>query len=234
LDSPSDPPSIFENGKLRPGIYKIQNLHSQTYLDIHEHSRETCCRPAQNLEEGRGLWKIMPLEAGYSIQRVEPGKPKQFCTPMEGLSNGTPLYVAEYPVAWRVEVVNDDKHRGFEYVRIFWGTTKRAWDLNGGHLSNGAKVQSWEDSMPMAYRIWKLIPVKVEGAFIPSQSSSEAPGSDSLPRYDEDTTGQSSTHTRHVESEQDEFGTIVNEVTVVTTNSTSTVTTRKRYRVEDA
>ena len=39
---------------------------------------------------------------------------------------------------------------------------------------------------------------------------------------------------RHVESEKDGFGTIVNEVTVVTTNSTSTVTTRKRYRVEDA
>jgi len=45
-----------------------------------------CCRPAQNLEEGNGLvrlfswsvvrrsddhkWKIMPLWAGYSVQRV--------------------------------------------------------------------------------------------------------------------------------------------------------------------
>ena len=55
LDSPSDSVSIFENGKLKPGIYKIQNLYSQTYLDIHEYSRELCCRPAQNLEEGRGL-----------------------------------------------------------------------------------------------------------------------------------------------------------------------------------
>jgi len=36
---------------------------------------------------------------------------------MEGLGNGTALSVAAYPVAWRVEVVNDDKHRGFEYVR---------------------------------------------------------------------------------------------------------------------
>ena len=55
LDSPSDPLSIFDNGKLKPGIYKIQNLYTQTYLDIHEHSRQMCCRTVQNLEEGRGL-----------------------------------------------------------------------------------------------------------------------------------------------------------------------------------
>jgi len=54
-DLPGDPPSIFENGRLKPGIYKIQNLYSKTYLDIHEHSRETCCRPARDLEEGGGL-----------------------------------------------------------------------------------------------------------------------------------------------------------------------------------
>ena len=34
-----------------------------------------------------------------------------------GLENGSPLSVSAYPVAWRVEVVNDDIHRGFEYVR---------------------------------------------------------------------------------------------------------------------
>ena len=53
-----------------------------------------------------------------------------------------------------------------------------------------------------------------------------------LPSYDGDATGQSSTHAQHAESERDEFGTIVNEVTVVTI--TSTITTRKRYRVKDA
>lgn len=35
--------SIFKGGKLKPGIYEIQNLYSQTYMDIHEHSREVCC-----------------------------------------------------------------------------------------------------------------------------------------------------------------------------------------------
>jgi len=86
LNSPTDSSSIFEDGKLKPGIYKIQNLYSRTYLDILEHSRQMCCRPAQNLEEGNGLvrpffwsvvrrsdnhkWKVMPLGAGYSVQRV--------------------------------------------------------------------------------------------------------------------------------------------------------------------
>ena len=64
------------------------------------------------------------------------------------------------------------------------------------------------------------------------RSSSETLGPDMLPSYDGGATGQSSTHAQHADSERDEFGTIVNEVTVVTT--TSTVTTRKRYRAEDA
>ena len=36
---------------------------------------------------------------------------------MEGLDDGTALYVAAYPVAWRIELVDDDAHRGFEYAR---------------------------------------------------------------------------------------------------------------------
>ena len=37
--------SIFEGGKLKPGIYKIQNIVGQTYVDIREHNKELCCRP---------------------------------------------------------------------------------------------------------------------------------------------------------------------------------------------
>lgn len=36
---------------------------------------------------------------------------------MEGLNNSTSLYVNAYPVAWRIETVNDDTYRGFEYVQ---------------------------------------------------------------------------------------------------------------------
>ena len=36
---------------------------------------------------------------------------------MAGFENGSPLSVSAYPVAWWIEVVNDDIHRGFEYVR---------------------------------------------------------------------------------------------------------------------
>ena len=36
---------------------------------------------------------------------------------MEGINNGTPLYVTTYPVAWRIEIVDDGLLRGFEYVR---------------------------------------------------------------------------------------------------------------------
>jgi hypothetical protein len=86
VTSTGDSPSIFKDGKLKPGIYKIQNLYTQTYIDIHEHSRQVCCRPATTLGEGKGLvrlflqsvvdvsddrkWEIKPLGAGYSVQRV--------------------------------------------------------------------------------------------------------------------------------------------------------------------
>ena len=70
--------------------------------------------------------------------------------------------------------------------------------------------------------IWKLLHVQDEGAFTPSQSSSET--SRSPPSYDGDAAGRSSTRTQHAESERDDFGTIVTEVTTIT----------KRYRVEDA
>ena len=51
----NNPLTIFEGGRLRPGIYKIQNLYHQNYLDIQEHSRQLFCRPARDLEDGRGL-----------------------------------------------------------------------------------------------------------------------------------------------------------------------------------
>ena len=78
--------SIFKGGKLKPGIYKIQSLCAETYLDIQLNTKQLCCRPAQNLGEGRGLvrlhllfvvrvsdaqkWEIKPLGPGYMVRRV--------------------------------------------------------------------------------------------------------------------------------------------------------------------
>ena len=49
--------------------------------------------------------------------QVEPGKPEQFCAPVAGIENGCLLSVVAYPVAWRLEIVDDEIHRRFEYVR---------------------------------------------------------------------------------------------------------------------
>jgi len=49
--------SIFKDGKLKPGVYKIQNIAGQTYVG--EHTRELCCRPA-TLLEGNGLVGSLP------------------------------------------------------------------------------------------------------------------------------------------------------------------------------
>ena len=67
LHSTGDASSIFENGRLKPGIYKIRNLQTETFLDIEEYLREVCCRPAKNLEEGRGLVSQLPLNFGSNL-----------------------------------------------------------------------------------------------------------------------------------------------------------------------
>ena len=59
LTSTNDPISIFE---LKPGIYKIQNIIGQTYVDIQEYTRELCGRPAAALEE-KGLVGFCPYFA---------------------------------------------------------------------------------------------------------------------------------------------------------------------------
>lgn len=41
---PNTGSSIFQDGKLKPGIYKIQNLASGTYVDTKDDVRELCGR----------------------------------------------------------------------------------------------------------------------------------------------------------------------------------------------
>ena len=94
------------------------------------------------------------------------------------------------------------------------------------------QVVTWEDDTgKKPQQIWRLIPVKVDGVSTPLVSLSNTLGSEPPPSHDGSATEQFSTCTcaQRTESECDELGT-VNEVTVVTT----TVTTRRRYRPEDA
>ena len=53
--SPTVASSVFGDGRVKPGIYKIQNIETDAFLDIEVYSREVCCRPAGDLGEGRGL-----------------------------------------------------------------------------------------------------------------------------------------------------------------------------------
>ena len=52
LTMTSTPTKIFKDGKLRPGIYKIQNLQSKGFLDANEYSKEICCHPVKGPTEG--------------------------------------------------------------------------------------------------------------------------------------------------------------------------------------
>jgi len=127
-------------------------------------------------------------------------------------------------------------------TRFYWGTTKWAWDLVMGSKVNGTQVRcswvlteelqpsgfntqvvAWVDTGLQPNQIWRLIPSKVEGAPAPSySSSSETLGSGFLPSYGGDATAQSSARAEQTESEPDDFGMIVTEVTTVTTVTTRT------------
>jgi len=154
LTSTDDPTSIFKDDKLKPGVYKIQNIVGQTYVDIREHVRELCCRPAAVLE-GNGLVGSRPHPTPIAVFMItsvgnsplwsrlyhpqgavsdpvslccvglnrgiqlEPGKPDQFCIMLVGLGNESVVSIASFPVAWRMEIVRDERYRGCgcEYVR---------------------------------------------------------------------------------------------------------------------
>jgi len=92
LTPSDDPMSIFVAGKLKPGRYKVQNLASQTYLEVLEPSKELCCRPASVLSPKDALvilehnpvrrtvlmfltlrflqWDFQPSGSGYKIKKV--------------------------------------------------------------------------------------------------------------------------------------------------------------------
>lgn len=90
-----------------------------------------------------------------------------------------------------------------------------------------SQVQFYDDQ-GLHWQIWKLIPVVVEPMSKLPQSSFGTLGSGSPPLYDGDVTGQPSTHIQHnANSEHNDFGTTVTEVTTVIT------TTRRKYHVED-
>lgn len=55
----------------------------------------------------------------YDEGKVEPGKPEQFCVLVHGVEEERypGLGLTPYPMAWRLEIVDGEKPRGFEYVR---------------------------------------------------------------------------------------------------------------------
>lgn len=50
--------SIFRDGKLKPGVYKIRNTASHTYVDIQDNQKDLCCRPLSVLgDKGQVIWR---------------------------------------------------------------------------------------------------------------------------------------------------------------------------------
>lgn len=79
------------------------------------------------------------------------------------------------------------------------------------------------DSYDPHWQTWNLIPVSVEDVSDPLPSSSGALGSGSPPTYDQSAIGQPSTRQAqgdNAELARDDFGTMVTEVTIVTTTKT--------------
>lgn len=68
--------------------------------------------------------------------------------------------------------------------------------------------------------------MRVEDMPTPQHLPSKSLASSLPPSYGGDATGESPARAHHAESEDDDFGTVVTEIT--------TITTRKRYRVQDA
>ncbi|KAF9777282.1 hypothetical protein BJ322DRAFT_1188119 [Thelephora terrestris] len=127
LTAEKDSPSMFEDGKLKPGIYKIQNIVGQNVRDIRDHSQELCCRPPLLLKDkgcGKSSLRVRDTPFAGSSQASLINSAS-----LSGLGNESIISVGTFPVAWRMEIAQDDRYRGCEYVCFFWGATDMAWDL---------------------------------------------------------------------------------------------------------
>lgn len=82
-----------------------------------------------------------------------------------------------------------------------------------------------DDSRPEPCRTWKLVPVRVENFARQSPPSFMPTTDSSVPPYEEKIGNHRCTCSRLTELGDDGFGTTVTEV--------ATVTTRRRYRLED-
>lgn len=49
--------------------------------------------------------------------QLDPGGPDQFCVMIKGLESESVVSVAPYPVAWNIQIVEDERFLGSEYVR---------------------------------------------------------------------------------------------------------------------
>jgi len=117
--------------------------------------------------------------------QLEPGKPEQFCIMLKGLENESVVSVGPFPVAWRIETVEEERFVGCEYVRVFWGTTHMTWDLRDfGSHKDRTRVQlkrNHQSSEPC--RIWKLIPARLDSGSQAARDKALPPRSDSPPPY---------------------------------------------------
>ena len=60
---------------MKPGIYKIQNPHGQTYADIHERLRVVCCLPdIARRAEGKGNRTPVLVTHGSCVNPTPWGK----------------------------------------------------------------------------------------------------------------------------------------------------------------
>lgn len=61
-----------------------------------------------------------PDRFAYTMPQERPeyvGKLGRFCTVKVGFSNGNPICVSPFPVAWDIKVAEEEMYRGCEYVR---------------------------------------------------------------------------------------------------------------------
>ncbi|KAF9777281.1 hypothetical protein BJ322DRAFT_1222315 [Thelephora terrestris] len=220
---------------------------------------QLCCHPARDLEEGRGLWEIKRLGAGYTVQKVSPSpnsthrppsitlrsaksvEPENLSnsSPTEGIGSGAPLYASPYPVAWRVELMDEGIHSGFEYVRsesnltgctgvsltLYVSFTGGQEDSNLG-FTFGPQRRRYSHLEVDPVNVEHVYPCSVPSAMLSSGSLPQDEAPVSAPPYD----GKQRCTCSHksVETDDDGFGTTVTDVTVKTT--TNTTTTRKKYR----
>ncbi|KAL5480541.1 hypothetical protein ACEPAI_1811 [Sanghuangporus weigelae] len=138
---------------LQPGVYYLQNLKSDTVLDLSGVNYKSII--GQSMHGGRNQqWEIGKLGTrGWFIRSLSSAN-GHYLTVEKGLGDNIPLVGNEFPVAWDLR---NEPQEGEDVYGIYWPFTRFTVNLHWGSSANGSPVNLWSRNPEHRHELWRFM-----------------------------------------------------------------------------